>query len=174
MITLKFVTFRLHTHATDPLSTNEHIQPTSYELVGQETVGASLCMEVTAKSNQRRRRRYTFSVALSRHACLYRWWRNNNIIVFVLARQHYIIGLLFIKNRYSHWASDNFERVTDIIYGVNISERKSGIEPTKKRKKRELVFFTARGSTRIVVHRLDVTRTQPQTGMQSTHHFTNG
>ena len=37
--------------------------------------------------------------------------------------------------------------------GVNISERKSGTERTKKRKKRELVFFsTARG--RNVVHHL--------------------
>ena len=42
--------------------------------------------------------------------------------------------------------------------GVNISERKSRTERTKKRKKRELVFFTARGATGTVVHRLDATR----------------
>ena len=43
--------------------------------------------------------------------------------------------------------------------GVNISERKSGTEQTKQRKKLELVFFpTAKGATGSLVHRLDATR----------------
>ena len=42
-----------------------------------------------------------------------------------------------------------------IYIGVNISERKSGTERTKKRQKRELVFFTTRGATGTGVHRLD-------------------
>ena len=33
----------------------------------------------------------------------------------------------------------------NVKLGVNISERKSGTERTKKRKKREFVFITARG-----------------------------
>ena len=48
--------------------------------------------------------------------------------------------------------------------GVNISERKSGTERTKKRKKRELVFFTAWTAgvaTGAVVHRLDATQILP-------------
>ena len=44
---------------------------------------------------------------------------------------------------------------------VNISERKSGTERTKKR---ELVFFPSQGGpTGTVVHRLHATRTKSQT-----------
>ena len=47
--------------------------------------------------------------------------------------------------------------------GVNISERKSGTERTKKRKKRELVFFPSPGgATGTSVHRLDATRILPE------------
>ena len=43
--------------------------------------------------------------------------------------------------------------------GVNIRERKSGTEPTKKRKKRELVFSPPPGGANgTVVHSLDATR----------------
>ena len=49
-----------------------------------------------------------------------------------------------------------------IIIGVNISERKSGTERTKKRKKRELVFFPPpSGATGTVVHCLGATRILP-------------
>ena len=45
--------------------------------------------------------------------------------------------------------------------GVNISERKSGTERKKKRKKRELVFLPPPGSaTGTLVHRLNATRTK--------------
>ena len=47
--------------------------------------------------------------------------------------------------------------------GANISERKSGTERTKKRKKRELVFFPiARVATGTLVHRIDATRILPE------------
>ena len=46
--------------------------------------------------------------------------------------------------------------------GVNISERKSGTEQTKKSKKLELVFFTTRGASGTVVHRLDAIRIFPE------------
>ena len=47
--------------------------------------------------------------------------------------------------------------------GVNICERKSGTERTKKRKKRELVFFPpSGGATGTLVHRLDSTRILPE------------
>ena len=47
--------------------------------------------------------------------------------------------------------------------GVNISERKSGTERTKKRKKREFVFFPPPGGTAgTVVYRPDVTRILPE------------
>ena len=47
--------------------------------------------------------------------------------------------------------------------GANIRERKSGTERTKKRKKRELVFFPPLGcATGTVVHRLDATRILPE------------
>ena len=47
--------------------------------------------------------------------------------------------------------------------GVNISERKSGTEWTKKRKKRELVFCPPPGgATGTVVHRLDTTLILPE------------
>ena len=47
--------------------------------------------------------------------------------------------------------------------GVNISERKSGTEGTKKRKKREFVFSpTTMGATGTVVHRLDATPILPE------------
>ena len=50
-----------------------------------------------------------------------------------------------------------------LIIGVNISERKSGTKRTKKRKKREFVFFsTARGRTGTVVHHLDATPILPE------------
>ena len=46
------------------------------------------------------------------------------------------------------------------VIGVNISERKSGTERTKKR---ELVFFsTSRGRNGTVVHRLDATPILPE------------
>ena len=46
--------------------------------------------------------------------------------------------------------------------GVNISERKSGTEQPKKRKKRELVFFPPLGGAiGTVVHSLDATRILP-------------
>ena len=47
-------------------------------------------------------------------------------------------------------------RMGNVCLGVNISERKSGTEPTKKRKKRELVGFPPPGGANgTVVHRLD-------------------
>ena len=47
--------------------------------------------------------------------------------------------------------------------GVNISERKSGTEWTKKRKKQELMFFPPPGgATGTVVHRLDTTPILPE------------
>ena len=45
-----------------------------------------------------------------------------------------------------------------VTVGVNISERKSGTERTKRRKKQELVFSTARGATGAVLHRVDSRR----------------
>ena len=48
------------------------------------------------------------------------------------------------------------ETLKAVGIGVNISERKSGTEQTKKR---EFVFFsTTRGATSTVVHRLDAKR----------------
>ena len=47
--------------------------------------------------------------------------------------------------------------------GVNISERKSGTERTKKRKKQEFVFFPPPvGTAGTVVHRLDDTPILPE------------
>ena len=48
--------------------------------------------------------------------------------------------------------------------GVNISERKSGAEWTKKRKKRELVFFSPPPgvATGTIVPRLDASRILPE------------
>ena len=49
------------------------------------------------------------------------------------------------------------------LIGVNISERKSGTERTKKRKKRESVIFSPPGgATDTAVHRLDATRIFPE------------
>ena len=49
------------------------------------------------------------------------------------------------------------------VIGVNISERKIGTERTKKRKKRELVFFPPPGcATGTVVRRLDATLILPE------------
>ena len=68
----------------------------------------------------------------------------------------------------------NIPDVSDIIHiaewlnyviGVNMSERKSGTERTKKRKKRELVFFSppvGANGTVVCLHRLDVTRILPE------------
>ena len=51
-----------------------------------------------------------------------------------------------------------------IYIGVNVSERKSGTERSKKRKKRELVFSPPPpgGATDAPVHRLDATRILPE------------
>ena len=49
------------------------------------------------------------------------------------------------------------------VIGVNIIERKSGIDRTKKRKQWELVFFPPPGgATGTVVHHLDATRIFPE------------
>ena len=65
-----------------------------------------------------------------------------------------------------------FQLLSTPCIGVNINERKSGTERTKKRKKRELVFFpTARGATGTVVHHLDTTRILPRATITRTRHI---
>ena len=70
------------------------------------------------------------------------------------------------------------KRVDVYNIGVNISERKSGTERTKKRKKWELVLFVhpPGGASGTVVHSLDATRILPVLrwpGRQNTQNFTN-
>ena len=63
-----------------------------------------------------------------------------------------------------------------IRIGVNISERKSGTERTKKRKKRELVwvfFSPPGGATDTVVHLIDTTRILQPSNRQNTRNITN-
>ena len=63
-----------------------------------------------------------------------------------------------VGNVLPYFVVSNMEHVQTMI-GVNISERKSGTERTKKRKKRELQFFLLPGdSTGTVVHRLESRR----------------
>ena len=65
-------------------------------------------------------------------------------------------------NYYGH--SHNWYRIKEpVVIGDNISERKSGIERTKKCKKRELVLSPPPGGETVtVVHRLDAKRILPK------------
>ena len=74
----------------------------------------------------------------------------------------------FVSSRcfiYLFWGSVTLSTYMHRHYnkGVNISERKSGTERTKKRKKRQFVFFSPPGgATGTVVHRLDATPILPE------------